>query len=169
MAVIKFQYNFCYCSIIHDMEDYKSVKAFQYNFCYCSIISRSMVDGIYLMFQYNFCYCSIVQLHRLTYREDCFNTTFVTVLYCKRLWSVWGKIVSIQLLLLFYKFNSVKSYRRIYVSIQLLLLFYLLVSKSTTFSIWVSIQLLLLFYLMTHIWLLPTRCFNTTFVTVLLL
>ena len=54
---------------------------FQYNFCYCSIEDAYANGCLAGMFQYNFCYCSMWKKHLV----------------------LWGnRIVSIQLLLLFY-------------------------------------------------------------------
>ena len=104
---------------------YGLYRKFQYNSCYCSMKSTGQKIFFRGWFQYNSCYCSIHSINP----------------YLSRQW-----IVSIQLLLLFYKwlFKIYKLHNT--VSIQLLLLFYL---SSQVFHhpvYQVSIQLLLLFY-----------------------
>ena len=55
----EFQYNSCYCSMLHRLAIATSENVFQYNSCYCSInYYRTWLYG-FITFQYNSCYCSI--------------------------------------------------------------------------------------------------------------
>ncbi len=100
---LKFQYNFCYCSIFDGKIIDSDIKMFQYNFCYCSMCHNKESLFKLRKFQYNFCYCSILS-------ALCTSCLF---------------IVSIQLLLLFYVTDTTFNCCVSNVSIQLLLLFYL--------------------------------------------
>ena len=102
LKIVRFQYNFCYCSI--NLGNYKIVDffGFQYNFCYCSICCCCKSC---------YCYGVSIQLLLLFYTEGFFINISLPV--------------SIQLLLLFYKSRAYDLHWVILVSIQLLLLFYI--------------------------------------------
>ena len=101
-----FQYNFCYCSIRIPPMPACLHGSFQYNFCYCSIGISTPISFAFLKFQYNFCYCSIIMLFIKVEIRLGFNTTFVTVLSPRIIQLLMECRVSIQLLLLFYLFQS---------------------------------------------------------------
>ena len=145
LKIVRFQYNFCYCSI--NLGNYKIVDffGFQYNFCYCSMIivrllltfrtvsiqllllfygeSQELTWKLY-WFQYNFCYCSIKSGKTFNAFLVVFQYNFCYCSIVFRSCSRWVNWVSIQLLLLFYPAPFLNRDTFVLVSIQLLLLFY---------------------------------------------
>ena len=98
-----FQYSFCYCSIYLLIGVKILVKVsiqlllLFYIFCrgWYAIFIRVSIQLLLLFyyatfndyewdngFQYNFCYCSIYHPFLMQVANNCFNTTFVTVLLC---------------------------------------------------------------------------------------
>ena len=99
--------------------------------------------------------------------SSCFNTTFVTVLFLQYVTLLRKKQGFNTTFVTVLSYKQQSKVLHTIVSIQLLLLFYVYETRRNTILCVVSIQLLLLFYQE----LLPTKSisggFNTTFVTVL--
>ena len=101
----EFQYISCYCLSGYSVPR-RNGKKFQYISCYC-LSARGERPIVYGIFQYISCYCLS---HFSTNRSVChfyFNTSHVTVYRSPSLYLFLFNLISIHLMLLFIKRNTI--------------------------------------------------------------